>query len=134
MKPDQILLIDSECTTCSRFGRFVLENSQKIQVGPLPEDGFRSSLFIYNGKVIHGTDAILKVFTYLGFPYPLLAKILRILPRSIRDFVYYQVTRYRRLLKIKNSCLLPSSDIGRRIISRATAERMLKNSLRTTFK
>lgn len=85
----------------SREGRAL---AQRHGVDPDQPDSF---LFIENDVVMRKSDAVLGIVAHLGWPARLLLAA-RILPRSLRDWLYDRLAQNRsRLFGRKESCSLP---------------------------
>ena len=111
------VLFDGYCNLCDGFVSFAMkhdkggvlqflplqsEEGQKLLTGPAMD----SVAFLENGKVWRRSDAALRVFSYLSWPWKAVSW-LRIFPQGVRDAVYNQVARLRyRLFGTKQVCEL----------------------------
>lgn len=141
MFPDQIseahlagsiVLFDAECVLCSanaqfilthdKTGRFYLAAMQGVvgaallrQHGLDPIDP-TSILVIEGAKVRQDSDAVIAIYTGLGFPWRL-ASLLRIIPAFLRDPAYRLVARNRyRLFGKRATCWLPDERFHSRML------------------
>ena len=126
-----ILLYDGTCGLCARSVRFVLGRDRRrtLRFGPLqgtfgrrlaaahPELHEVDSVVWYDGARarVRG-DAALAMLQYLGGTWGVLAALLRLVPRSLRDALYDAVAR-RRFALAARACLLPRPDERARFIA-----------------
>ena len=106
----KVLLFDEECLLCNRTVQFVLKRDKNnhIKIGTLQSEKGQALLkkFQFNGsdlttftyldgdQLFVKSDASLAVLNDLGGLYRL-ARIFKIIPRSIRDSIYMFVSRNR---------------------------------------
>jgi predicted DCC family thiol-disulfide oxidoreductase YuxK len=127
LRPDERLLVfDGVCRLCSGWARFVLrydhghkitlttvqsETGQKI----LTELGLdtispESIVFIENGTAWFESDAIFRIIGHLS-PVWRVLRVFRIVPRSVRDWVYTKIARNRyRLFGRRDICFVPTPE------------------------
>lgn len=115
-----IILFDAECVLCSANARFVLERdrdatfrlaSMQSEVGRslyrrhgLDPDDPASLLVVDGDRMRRDSNAVLAIYETLGFPWSL-ARVLRIVPATLRDPVYRLVARNRhRLFGRRDTC------------------------------
>lgn len=121
-KDQVVLLFDGVCNLCNASVAFILkrEKDAMIQFAPIQSDAakklllqynhkftdLRSILFIEDGIIYDRSAAVLRICTYLKYPWPLL-RIVGILPQNWLDRLYDFVAhnRYRWFGK-KESCTL----------------------------
>jgi predicted DCC family thiol-disulfide oxidoreductase YuxK len=127
-----IILFDAECILCSGNAQFVLRNDRagrfrlaSVQ-GPVgaalcrrhgidPLDPV-SMLVVERDGVRRDSDAVLSIYSGLGFPWRLLAA-LRLVPAALRDPVYRWVARNRyRLFGKRETCWLAPPEYRSRIL------------------
>ena len=114
-----IIFIDGVCGLCDRFARFVSKrNSQKIfsfelLQGEFAEkvldEGLRRSLgtvILWDGQSIFvKSEAVIIILSRLTLGCRMLAFFLKFLPRSLCDFGYDVVAKYRyRIWGEKDTC------------------------------
>jgi predicted DCC family thiol-disulfide oxidoreductase YuxK len=127
-----IILFDAECVLCSSNAQFVLAHdragqfrlaSMQSEVGAAlyrehgmdPRDPV-SILLIEGGRVRQDSDAVLRIYEGLGFPWRLVG-VLRIVPASLRDRVYRWVARNRyRLFGKRATCWVPPPQYRNRLL------------------
>jgi len=119
-----IVLFDGVCNLCSATVRFVVKRDRKAyfvfvalqsekgrallaQYG-LPPDKISTIVLIDQGRVFTRSEAVRNIARHLRFPWPVVATLLRTVPRRIRDAVYDFVARKRYgWFGRKESCDLP---------------------------
>jgi predicted DCC family thiol-disulfide oxidoreductase YuxK len=130
---NKIIFYDGVCLLCNRFIKFVLKADRKkeIYIAPLQSDFAQSILakhqisteeldsvvFRIRGEVYTESDAALKIYKELGFPWSM-AVVFWIVPTVIRNSVYKWVARnrYRWFGKAKDICEIPGAEFRDRII------------------
>lgn len=127
-----VILFDAECVLCSSNAQFVLSHdktgqfrlaSMQGEVGAAlyreqgldPRDPI-SILLIEGDRVRQDSDAVLRIYEVLGFPWRLLG-VLRVVPAFFRDFVYRSVARNRyRLFGKRETCWVPPPEYRDRLL------------------
>jgi predicted DCC family thiol-disulfide oxidoreductase YuxK len=128
---NKIIFFDGLCILCNRSVDFLLRKDHKklfkfasLQsdyAKTFPVQAFRkitidSVIFYDEGKVYIKSSAVLKIASYLGFPYFVFA-IFRIIPVSIRDGIYDYIARNRSgWFGRRDSCRLPDESDKDRFI------------------
>lgn len=127
-----LIVFDGVCILCSRFVAMVLWLDKKQQFrfataqSPFGEalyrqhglrtDVYDTVLVLIEGKAYVKLDAFIAVMGQLGWPWRA-ARILMLMPRRRRDFVYGLVANNRyRLFGRKDSCDIPSPELRRRFL------------------
>lgn len=121
---EPILFFDGVCNLCNSWVDFLIRHSTSGRiyfaslqgvtaqhvVGIERSQKLKSLIFFKDGKLFEKSDAFFEILSVLGGPWKLL-KILKIVPRSLRDWVYDQVAsqRYNWFGK-RESCRLPSME------------------------
>jgi predicted DCC family thiol-disulfide oxidoreductase YuxK len=111
--PELLYLYDGECPLCSAFVtfiarrdsenrfRFLFAQSERgkalLQQLDLPTADWDSNVLLCGATPLMKSDAFLCVMRSLPFPWPLLGAG-RVLPRSVRDWIYDRVARNRRAI------------------------------------
>ncbi len=106
-----VVLFDGVCNLCHAWVRFVIARDPEAQVrfAPLQSDtgrrllatsgaapeGADSVVVIAGGEALVRSDAALAVADRLRAPWPLLARLARLVPRGLRDPIYDVVARGR---------------------------------------
>jgi predicted DCC family thiol-disulfide oxidoreductase YuxK len=130
---DKILVFDGVCVLCSRGVRFVLRRDQRreyrfaamqtqsgrrmlVEHGVDPDNPV-SFLLLDGGSAYSDTDAVIRVLHSLGGVWTLLALLVRLVPRFIRDRLYRFLARRRyRLFGQRADCLAPTPDVADRFL------------------
>lgn len=119
-----IVIFDGKCVLCSRFVRFVLRNDRRGRLRflaaqtPLGEalyahfclrtGEYETYVLLDSGRARVKSDAALKIFELLGFPWSIMA-LGRIAPSFARDGFYDWVARNRvRWFGARTSCYVPT--------------------------
>jgi predicted DCC family thiol-disulfide oxidoreductase YuxK len=119
----QIVFFDGVCHLCNGFTDFAIQNEtppKKLFFAPLqgstaqnilPEKDRMEiqSLLYWDGKDLHKeSEAVLKVFSQLRFPWNFLAQMAKALPIDFRNSIYRWVARNRYAwFGQRESCRLP---------------------------
>lgn len=121
----RILLYDGDCGFCNYWVKWVLENdkSKTIYFAPLQSvfgQNFLSknkfskidfdTLYFIDSDERYYTklDAVIKIGSIMKGFFSLL-KLLKIIPKFIRDFIYDRIAKHRKKL-MNNSCFLPTKE------------------------
>jgi predicted DCC family thiol-disulfide oxidoreductase YuxK len=128
-----VLLYDGTCGLCSRLVQFILRHDRggTLKFAGLQGDYARAAVanrpalegvdsVIWIGapdeKALIRSDAALKVLTYLGGAWRLVA-LLRLVPRPLRDWVYHLVAEHRHALAPAGAaCYLPPPEERHRFL------------------
>jgi predicted DCC family thiol-disulfide oxidoreductase YuxK len=120
-----ILLFDGVCMLCSRAVRFTLKHEREhlirfvaIQSGEgralaeshgVDADNPDSFLFTTGTQARIKTEAIIALAAYLKPPWSS-AKLMRILPLAVRDWLYNRIAQNRyRLFGKRETCFVPDA-------------------------
>lgn len=137
MKPSNhaIVFFDGDCGLCSVSVRFLIkrDSHQHLYFAPLqgiaaqailPQQ-YRESLrtMVYQRVTADGqptllvrSDAVLLALIDTGSAWRYLAQIVRLLPLSLRDWVYDRIADNRKIFFKSVACKLPSKDAHARIL------------------
>ena len=122
-----ILFVDGTCVLCRRLSRWVIDADARarLQVAPLagvtarrllaPEDRTHGDwvVLVEGPRTLRAADAMVRTLQLLGGRYGVLALLLGVLPRPVRDAAYRFIAGRRRAwFGSVASCPLPAS--GRR--------------------
>jgi predicted DCC family thiol-disulfide oxidoreductase YuxK len=128
---DDVILYDGVCVFCSRWVRFVAARDKArrfrftaIQsgygtrlaqaLGINPEDPDTNAV-IHGGKAFLKSDAALTVLSNL--PVWGWVRVLRLVPKLLRDSVYNLVARYRyRIFGKYEECFVPDAELRKRMM------------------
>lgn len=128
-----IVIFDGVCVMCSGFVGFLLRHDRRGAIRflaaqtPLGEalyrhfglksDDFDTYVLLENGVARTKSDAALRLFARLGFPWSVLC-VGRIAPRSWRDAIYDFVARNRfNWFGKRETCYAPSPEERERFIA-----------------
>ena len=122
-----ILLVDGECILCNNLVLWIIPRlkNKNLRVAALQDKALIKSLGIQisedidsifyvesSGKQLIYSDAALRIGLDLKTPYPLISRILRVVPKFLRDPIYRWVAKNRyRIFGKKESCALPSAEL-----------------------
>ena len=113
MAPDpEIVFYDGHCGLCDRAVRFLLKHDRSgrsFRFAPLQGTTFASRvppeqrtnlpdsivLLAENGSLLIRSDAFLHIFRRLGGGWRILASVLAVIPRPVRDVAYDFIARIR---------------------------------------
>lgn len=127
-----IILFDAQCVLCSANAQFILKHDRAARFrlaamqGPIGAELFRRNgldpadpetiLVIEGDRVWRDSDAVLAIYTGLGWPWRL-AGAVRVIPRWVRDPAYRWVARNRyRLFGRRETCWLPAPEYADRLL------------------
>ncbi|MFT5791923.1 MAG: putative DCC family thiol-disulfide oxidoreductase YuxK [Porticoccaceae bacterium] len=130
--PQPLLLFDGVCNLCNSSVQYVIKHDkkQKFKFASLQSDAAKEILLQYEVKnseldsiiLIHKdtlfdkSSAILRLLKIMG-GFHMLAFILIIIPKSIRDAVYDYVARNRyKWYGKKDSCMIPTIELKNRFL------------------
>lgn len=127
----KIVFYDGDCGFCNRSVQFVLEKSKDKQILFAAIQSKQASMFLnellgkppdlstfyyYDGLKLHQkSTAAMKLAKTFRFPHSWL-RLLVVVPRFLRDFVYDRIAAKRHRL-MKGFCVLPSEEDRKRFIT-----------------
>ncbi|MGO2372805.1 MAG: thiol-disulfide oxidoreductase DCC family protein [Pseudoalteromonas prydzensis] len=126
IKNNKIILFDGQCRLCSAWCNFIIKHDSKLQFKlcsvqslkgqailehfSYPTDSFKTMIYVANSQCITQSDGVINVVSQLGGPWRFV-KILRIIPKGVRDWAYDRIAFNRyRLFGQYNYCVLPSDE------------------------
>jgi predicted DCC family thiol-disulfide oxidoreductase YuxK len=130
---DRIIVFDGVCVLCSRWVGFVLRRDRQGQYkfaamqtpsgrnlliahGIDPDDPL-SFLLLEGAAGYTDTDAIIRILRGFGRGWKLLALLVSIVPRFIRDPLYRWGARHRyQLFGQRSTCIVPAPDVADRFL------------------
>lgn len=133
-KPSEVLYYDGNCAMCHGFVRFLLaeEHSGTLRYAPLngahfqenvPESlrkGLPDSLILQTeeGILLMRSEAVIRVLEHLGGLWAAAARLLRLVPRPLRDRAYdlVGVLRYRLFGHAPETCPMIAPQLRKRFI------------------
>lgn len=130
--PDHLVVFDGVCVLCSFFARWIAANDragrfrfataqsplgmQLFAAHGLRTDQYETNLVIIDGRAFMRMDSLIAVADTLGWPWRA-ARVLRLLPSSMQDWLYDRIARNRyALFGKKDSCEIASADLRGRLI------------------
>ncbi|NMR27517.1 MULTISPECIES: thiol-disulfide oxidoreductase DCC family protein [unclassified Pseudoalteromonas] len=126
IESNKIILFDAECKLCSAWCNFMIKHDKKLcfklcsvqsskgqailKYFNYPTDSFKTMLYIEKSMCTVQSDAFIDVVIQLGWPWRM-AKILRIIPKRVRNWAYDRIAFNRYALFGKyDYCLIPNAD------------------------
>jgi predicted DCC family thiol-disulfide oxidoreductase YuxK len=124
MQGERIVFFDGVCGLCNRFidRLLTMKGSGTLRFAPLQgstaqdrlpagmADALNSVVYLREGVVLQRSDAALRVLTDLG-GWNSVYRVLFIVPRPLRDFVYDWIARNRyRWFGKHETCRLPTPE------------------------
>jgi predicted DCC family thiol-disulfide oxidoreductase YuxK len=127
-----IILFDGECVLCSANAQFILTHDKARRYrlaamqGEVGAELFRrhgvdpndpdTILVIDGDRVLRDSDAVLSIYTGLGWPWRIAGLVL-LVPRWMRDLVYRWVAHNRyRIFGRRETCWIPNAEYADRIM------------------
>lgn len=127
-----LIVFDGVCVLCSGFVRVVVRFDRKRRFrfataqSPLGEalfrkyglrtDRYETNLVLIDGAAFTRLESFVAVMAELGWPWRA-ARVLLILPRPLRDWLYDRIAKNRyALFGRKDSCEIPSAELKGRLI------------------
>lgn len=123
--PTHIVLFDGECNFCNSSVQFIFNRDRKkvfrfaglqspigkqiISDFKVSNVDFNSLIYINNGRVFQKSDAVLRIAMKLHGLWFLMG-IFLIIPKKLRDLVYYQIAKRRHQI-LRNKCVVPSEEM-----------------------
>lgn len=123
---DQIIMFDGVCKLCNGWSRFIIrfDTRKKFKLCAVqsdegqailkwfgyPIDEFETMLLVQGNRVLEKSDSFLVIAGQLPFPWNT-SRVLKLLPRSFRDWCYDRIAlnRYRIFGKYE-MCMLATAD------------------------
>ncbi len=117
-----IIIFDGHCVLCSGFARFIIRHDRRavfrllaaqtplgqaiyrhLNLDPIR---FETNVLVQNGRFWIKSDGSIRMFALLGFPWSM-ALLLRVVPRTLLDWLYDWVARNRlRWFGSQSTCFL----------------------------
>ena len=127
-----LIVFDGVCVLCSGFVRMVVRLDRKNRFrfataqSPFGEalfrkyglrtDSYETNLVLIDGAAFMRLESLVAVMTELGWPWRA-ARVLLLLPRPLRNWLYNRIARNRyALFGKKDSCEIPSGELRGRLI------------------
>ena len=117
-----IIIFDGHCVLCSRFARFILRRDSAGHYRLLPAqtplgdalyrhydldpENYQTNILLENGIAWFRSESSIRIIAGLGFPWSMI-RVFRILPLSLRDWLYEWVARNRfNFFGRQDACML----------------------------
>ncbi|RWB14695.1 MAG: DUF393 domain-containing protein [Mesorhizobium sp.] len=127
-----LIVFDGVCVFCSGFVQLIvkLDREKRFRFATaqspfgealfrkhgLATDSYETNLAIIDGAAFTKLDSFIAVMAALGWPWRA-ARLLLVLPRPLRDWLYDRVAKNRyALFGRKDSCEIPSAELRQRLI------------------
>ena len=127
-----VLLFDGVCNLCNGVVQFLIPRdpasvlrfaSLQSEVGQrlldaydVPVDDLETVVLLDAEGYHLKSDAVIRVAEHLGGVYAL-ARAFRLVPRSVRDWLYDAVAEHRyRMFGRRDQCMVPSPDVEERFL------------------
>jgi predicted DCC family thiol-disulfide oxidoreductase YuxK len=127
-----IILFDGICNFCNRSINIILEQDQDahfqfvasqsqaginiLQQYKLDQKASASVILIDNEKVYTKTDAVIQIATHLK-GWPRLFRLIKFIPKSLRDFAYDLIAKNRyALFGKRDTCRIPDESTRHRFL------------------
>lgn len=129
-QPPSVIIYDSECVMCSTWVLFVLRRDTKQQFKFTPLNGQYAQQFFAANQIVrtetiwlidsdhhfwHSSSATLRVISRLGGIYRVVALLL-LIPKFIRNSVYFFISKRRRLLMKRSVCPVMPDEYADRFV------------------
>jgi predicted DCC family thiol-disulfide oxidoreductase YuxK len=83
----------------------------------LPLTDYATVVLVEDGVARVKSEAVLGLAAHMDAPWPLLARLLRRVPASIRDWVYDRVAANRfRIAGRRSTCIVPAAETRKRFL------------------
>lgn len=130
---DPIVVFDGMCNLCSGVVRFILDHEENSRLKfasldsetgekimkdhNLDPDNPDSFVLYSEGVIYEKSEAALRVMKYLEAPLPLLSKIIRVIPKFLRNLIYEIISESRyKIFGKKDKCMKPPSSYSERFL------------------
>jgi predicted DCC family thiol-disulfide oxidoreductase YuxK len=128
-----IIVFDGKCVLCSGFANFILRSDRhhrfRLLAAQMPTGAalyrhfglnptdYQTYLLLEDGRVWLKSEASIRIFEQLGFPWSL-AAVGRLMPRFLRDRLYDILARNRfRWFGSRETCYIPDPSQADRFIA-----------------
>lgn len=129
-----IILFDGVCILCTGWVKFLLKYDKQphyqlasvqspvgqdlLRYADMSIDVFDTLVVIEQGRVTVRSDAILRVLHNIGMPWSL-TKVFKVLPQSLRDFIYHYIATNRyKVFGKHSSCYVASQGDMKRFLKK----------------
>jgi predicted DCC family thiol-disulfide oxidoreductase YuxK len=120
-----ILFVDGDCVLCRRLSRLVVDADAAGRLRVAPLDGVTARrllsladrtqgdwvVLVEGPRTMRAADAVVRTLGLMGGRFGVMGRVMRLLPRPLRDAAYRFVARRRRAWFGRvESCPLPASE------------------------
>ncbi|MEM5527343.1 thiol-disulfide oxidoreductase DCC family protein [Gammaproteobacteria bacterium AS21] len=129
---DGVIVFDGVCKLCNAWSKFIIKYDKQqrfklcsmqstqgqsiLKHFSLPTEHFDTMLYVQGNQLFDKSDAFLNIVKELGLPWRLFY-VFKILPKSIRNWLYNRIALNRYLLFGKyESCMLPNKEDEHRFL------------------
>ena len=120
-----ILFVDGDCVLCRRLSRLVVDADAAGRLRVAPLDGVTARrllsladrtqgdwvVLVEGPRTMRAADAVVRTLGLMGGRFWVMGRVMRLLPRPLRDAAYRFVARRRRAWFGRvESCPLPASE------------------------
>ncbi len=120
-----LLVFDGDCGACNRFIQFILRHERKHTLRFVPRnsslgvalrhrfyvESLESMFWLDGGSILAESSAVLAAISYLGGWWRHFARLVRTIPKPLRDLAYRCFARNRyRIQRSERKCLLLTDD------------------------
>lgn len=133
MEQHPVILFDGVCNFCNSIVSFVIKRERKqtfrfaplqatagkkiLELYGLPQDNFKSFIFIEKGIAYMRSTAALKVCKYLRWPWPLCYAFI-LIPVFLRDALYNWIAANRyKWFGTRDECIIPGAELKARFLN-----------------
>ena len=128
---DNIIIYDGDCFLCNSFIDRVIKNDNNLfkiidqrsklyiayKSKYLLSSTFDTIYFLKDDILLYEkSDAIIQILLRCKSKYRFIAKLIQLIPKQVRDFLYLKVSKNRFLFGKKDSCAIPNSNIINRTL------------------
>ena len=127
-----IIIFDGKCVLCSRWARFVMRHDAAKQFRLLAAQTplgtalyehygldpveYETNVLLEDGRAFLKSESTIRMFERLGLPWSTM-KVLRVVPRALRDRFYNVVARNRlRWFGSRETCFVPEPSDAERFL------------------
>lgn len=131
---NSVLVFDGVCVLCSHWVGFVLKHDRRslykfaamqtaagrelLSSHGLDPNDPKSFLLLEEGRGYMDTDALIRVLKSFGGRWRLVAALIQLLPRFVRDALYRTIARNRyQLFGRHDVCIVPDAQTADRFLS-----------------
>ena len=128
-----ILLFDGVCQFCDRSVQFIIRHDQKgfikfaalqsnkgqdlLRKHQLSTTDLNSVILIHGNQHFSKSTAVMEICRKLGGKWKLLAVLLKLTPKPLRDTIYDFIAKNRyKWFGQKDQCMIPSKEVRNRFL------------------